>query len=69
MKIRKEVLNKKLRKLPGRIMFPSTHDIFSISPFKDACFTALGNLLESENRILVTTKPRLAVIKEINETF
>lgn len=50
-------------------MFPSTHDLFEISPFKEACMTVLGRLLESDNEVLVTTKPRLIVIQEIIERF
>ena len=69
MKIRKEVLNKRMHKMPGRIMFPSTHDLMEISPFKEACFTALENLLYSRNNVLITSKPRFEVIKEIEEKF
>jgi DNA repair photolyase len=69
MRIRKEVLAKKMNKLSGRIMFPSTHDIVETSPFKEACFSALENILFSQNTVLVTTKPRFEVIKEINSKF
>jgi len=69
MKIRKDVLTKRIHKLPGRIMFPSTHDIIEASPFKEACFTALENILYSQNTVLITTKPRLEVIREIDEKF
>jgi DNA repair photolyase len=69
MKIRKEILNKKVRKVPGRIMFPSTHDIIENSPYKEACFTALENLLINGNIVLVTSKPRLAIVKEIESQF
>lgn len=69
MAIRKSVLGQKFKKRPGRVMFPSTHDLFEISPFKEACLTVLGRLLESDNEVLVTTKPRLTVIQEIMESF
>jgi DNA repair photolyase len=69
MKIRKEVLTKRMHKIPGRIMFPSTHDIVETSPFKEACFTALENLLRSGNAVLITSKPRFEVIREIAEKF
>lgn len=69
MKVRKEALQKVYRKLPGRIMFPSTHDIFNISPFKEACFAVLSGLLHSGNSVLVTTKPRPTIIQEINDRF
>lgn len=69
MKIRSEVLKKNFRKCSGRIMFPSAHDIFDISPFKEACFIVLMKLLKSENDVLITTKPRLALIEEISSEF
>lgn len=69
MKIKKSVLSKNFKKRPGRVMFPSTHDIFHISPFKEACFTVLGRLLESKNDVLITTKPRLIIIQEIVQKF
>ena len=50
-------------------MFPSTHDIVEISPFKEACFTALENLLYSKNEVLITSKPRIEVIREIDDKF
>ena len=69
MKIRNNILKKRFNKRPGRVMFPSTHDIFDFAPFKEACFAVLGNLLVSNNDVLVTTKPRFTVVKEIVETF
>lgn len=69
MKIRKDVFKKDFRKLPGRVMFPSTHDIFETQPFKDCCFTMLGKLFKSGNEVLITTKPRLKVTKEICREF
>lgn len=69
MQLRKEVLMRGFTRRVGRIMFPSTHDIFDFSPFKEACFAVLEKLLESGNEVLVTTKPRLGVIKEITQQF
>jgi len=69
MEIRKDVLRKNFKKWPGRVMFPSTHDIFDISPFKEVCFTVLARLLESGNEVLVTTKPKLTIIQEIAHEF
>jgi DNA repair photolyase len=69
MKIRKEALKKDYRKRLGRVMFPSTHDIFDISPFKEACFIVLAKLLASSNDVLITTKPRFTVVQEISERF
>ena len=50
-------------------MFPSSHDIIDFPDFEEACFTVLENLLKSDNEVLLTTKPRLAVIKKIDEEF
>jgi DNA repair photolyase len=69
MVIRREVLTKNFKKLPGRVMFPSTHDIFDVSPFKEACITVLYSLLRSGNEVLITTKPRLKIIREIDYQF
>jgi DNA repair photolyase len=69
MKIREDVLRKNFKKLPGRVMFPSTHDIFDISPFKEVCFIVLRKLLESRNEVLITTKPKLTIIQGIDHEF
>jgi len=69
MKIRDDVVNRKFRKYPGRVMFPSSHDLFDIPVFEDACITVLEKLLESGNQVLVTTKPRYNIIKKIDELF
>ena len=69
MEIREDIIHKSFKRLPSRVMFPSTHDIFSFSPYKEACFTVLRKLLQSGNEILVTTKPRLTIIQEIDHQF
>jgi DNA repair photolyase len=55
------------RKTPGRIMFPSTHDITK-SNVKDAV-VFISNLFKNGNEILVVTKPDPTVIKTICDTF
>ena len=65
MEIRKDILEKSFEKRSGRVMFPSSHDIVDISPFKEASLTVLENLLSHGNDVLVTTKPRLSVVKDI----
>ena len=65
MKVRKEAVEKTYKKMQGIVMFPSTHDIFDFSPFKEACFTVINKLLENGNNVLITTKPRLSVVQEI----
>jgi len=69
MEIRRDAINKTYSKLSGRVMFPSSHDIFDFPQFEEACFTVLSKLLESENEVLVTTKPRINVIRKIDKLF
>lgn len=69
MEVQENVLSKNFKKRPGRVMFPSTHDIFDISPYKEACFTVLRKLLETGNDVLITTKPKLIIIQEIDQQF
>ena len=69
MKIRRGTVNKTYRKLPGRVMFPSSHDIFDFPQIEEACFTVLAKLLKSGNDVLVTTKPRIKVIQKIDRLF
>lgn len=69
MSIREEMLQKRFRKYNGRVMFPSSHDIVDIPEIKKACFTVLGNLLQSDNEVLVTSKPKLSVVKDITNEF
>ena len=69
MEIREDMLKRAFGKRNGRVMFPSTHDIFGFPPFREACFVVLRKLLESRNDVLVTTKPRLSVIRDIDLQF
>lgn len=69
MKVRQNALARTYRKLPGRIMFPSSHDIVDVPEIEWACFKVLSKLLETGNNVLLTTKPRLAIIRKINERF
>lgn len=69
MVINQPAVDKEYRKLNGRVMFPSTHDITDEREVKEACFTVIGKLLEAGNEVLITTKPRLSVIKEIVNKF
>jgi DNA repair photolyase len=69
MKIREDAITKTYKKMQGVVMFPSTHDIFDFSPFKEACFTVLEKLLETGNNVLITSKPRLSAIREIMLKF
>lgn len=69
MKLRNDILNKNFRKYNGRVMFPSSHDIIDTPEVKDACFIVIRKLLEAGNELLITTKPRLSIIREIIEQF
>lgn len=69
MIVNKSAVEKKYRKYNGRVMFPSTHDITDDEKVKEACFTVICKLLESGNEVLVTTKPRSSVTKQIIDLF
>ncbi|MHA1145516.1 MAG: radical SAM protein [Candidatus Helarchaeota archaeon] len=67
MKINRNAIDKNYKKRSGRIMFPTSHDLFPkhIPYIKQV----LEKLLAAGNDILITTKPRLDVIKFICEDF
>jgi DNA repair photolyase len=69
MKIRRAVVTKTYKKFRGRVMFPSTHDIVNLPKIEEACFVVLGKLLERENDVLITTKPRFNIIKKIDDLY
>jgi DNA repair photolyase len=69
MEINKSILNKTFRRYNGRVMFPSSHDIVDISEVKEACFIVIKKLLQAKNELLITTKPRLSVTKDIIRLF
>ncbi len=69
MKIRENVVERSFGKMAGRIMFPSSHDIVDIPGIREACFTTLGKLLESNNDVLVTTKPSFSIIQQIDNLY
>lgn len=69
MKVRQQAVKKKYGKYSGRVMFPSSHDIFDFPIIEEACFTVLRKLLEKGNQVLITTKPRLKIIKKIDSLF
>jgi len=69
MKVREDIVKRKFRQFPGRVMFPSTHDIVDITKVRLACFETLERLLRSNNSVLITTKPVLSITKEINRRF
>jgi DNA repair photolyase len=62
-------VEKKYGKYEGRVMFPSSHDIIDIPEVKDACLKVISKLLDAENEVLITTKPRLSITREICEKY
>lgn len=60
-------LIKKVKKVDGLIMYPSSHDITPINLRYSITF--LQKLLESGNRVLIVSKPHMIVIEEICDTF
>jgi len=65
--IRKDQLQKGFGKRKGRIMFPTTHDIYSENlPYARKM---LRKLLEKGNRVLITTKPNLKSIVSLCYAF
>lgn len=53
--------------LSGRIMFPTTHDIFP--EHIDTTIAALHQWLVAGNNVLIVTKPHLDVIQELCDAF
>ncbi|GAH88031.1 unnamed protein product, partial [marine sediment metagenome] len=60
-------IDKGYRKRNGRIMLPTSHDITLES--LDNCLIVLKKLFESENEVLITTKPKFYCIKKICKDF
>jgi len=69
IEISRDVLNKTFKKYNGRVMFPSSHDIIDAPEAKEACFTVIEKLLEAGNELLITTKPKLSVTRDIIKRF
>jgi DNA repair photolyase len=69
MEINRKAVEKNYGKYKGRVMFPSSHDIVNIPKIKNACYTVLQKLLDSENEVLITMKPDLTITKEIVTQF
>jgi DNA repair photolyase len=69
MRVRTDILNKNFRKYNGRVMFPSSHDIIDRPDVKKVCFEVIYKLLKAGNNLLITTKPRFSIIKDIIKQF
>jgi hypothetical protein len=65
--IRRKDVEKKQKLYPGRVMFPSSHDI---TPGNfDACMTVLEKLIGAGNQVLIVSKPRASLIRQICQEF
>jgi len=62
-----KAIEKGYSKRKGRIMFPTSHDITMES--LNGCLKVLKKLLDADNEILITTKPKLNCTKIICNSF
>lgn len=69
MIINHSAVQRKYGKYKGRVMFPSSHDITDTPEVQEACFTVINKLLEAGNHVLITTKPKLSVTRNLIERF
>jgi DNA repair photolyase len=65
--IRQKDVDKKIKKYPKMVMFPSSHDIRPSNLLP--AVQVLNNILSAGNEVLVTSKPNYECIKKICETF
>ncbi len=65
--VRQKAVNRPRRKLDGRVMFPTTHDITPRT--LSACLTVLCKLLAAGNDVLIVSKPHFPCIQQICSAF
>ena len=65
--IRQKDLDKKIKKYPKMVMFPSSHDIRPIHLSES--IQMLDKILKAGNEVLVTSKPHFECIERICNTF
>jgi len=65
--LRQQDVDKKIKKYPKMVMFPSSHDIRP--NHLTQALQVLEHILISGNEVLVTSKPNLECIKKICESF
>lgn len=56
-------VHRSFSKHKGRIMFPSTHDIYREN--YASCFTVLKSILKAGNNVLITSKPNPSIIRNL----
>jgi DNA repair photolyase len=62
-RVRQKDVDRRQRLCAGRIMFPSSHDI---TPGNfEACMTVLDKLIGAGNEVLIVSKPRYDIIREV----
>jgi DNA repair photolyase len=62
-RVRQKDVERRQGQHAGRAMFPSSHDI---TPGNfEACMTVLNKLIQAENQVLIVSKPRCDIIREI----
>jgi len=66
-RIRKKDVYKHHKKYPGRVMFPSSHDITDKN--WSACVIVLSRLLNAGNEVLIVSKPHFNCIASICAAF
>jgi len=66
-RIRNKDVYKRYKKYPGRVMFPSSHDITDKN--WSACIIVLNRLLEAGNEVLIVSKPHFNCIVAICAVF
>ncbi len=67
MEVRQKDVDKKHPHYPGTVMFPSSHDIHP--DHLDEAIKILENLLIPGNKVLITSKPHIACIERICDSF
>ena len=65
--LRPKDVTRRRKKVDGRIMFPTTHDI--TPQFLGPCIDLLRNLLDAGNDVLIVSKPHLSCIESICYIF
>jgi hypothetical protein len=66
-RVRQKDVEMRRKLYAGRVMFPSAHDI---TPGNfEACLTVLNKLIGAGNQVLIVSKPRFDIIREICRQF
>ena len=66
-RVQKKDLEMQRKLYTGRVMFPSAHDI-TTGNF-EACLTVLNKLTGAGNQVLIVSKPRFGIVREICRQF